>query len=626
MNTTTKSLIPENSIVQLAILAERPDFKKLLYVPKVNLVLVISCLFSLTAWYFLGNLWLGGNLSLAWLLALSTYTFFIYILTIHEGSHLTMARNKTVNDILTTVLTFIPYPHLSVMPFRHQHLTHHRDTCGDEDPDEYLYSGNFITRTLKVFTHDFYWAYWSFINRNTATKPTHLANIFGMIAYIIILTVGLTSNYWYEFTMLYILPQRIGIAVAIYMFAYVQHPPEKCEVKEISPFKTTAIIRGFDSAFAKVYFGQNRHLIHHLYPNMPIYRNWKAWIIGKDIFDQQELVNIGIGANEFNKIKVNKPTNDGSMLVVIDKVETVADGINAYTFRAINTERLPSFTPGAHIDVEIVSGLIRQYSLCNNSTDHNTYIIAVQKEENGRGGSQQLHDTFKEGDIIRIGKPRNLFSLKPAESVVLFAGGIGITPMLSMAWSLHLSNTPFEFHYCIGTRSKWAFKSHWEHLPFSKNIHVYINDNKSQNPIDAIQIMVNNASADVYVCGPEGFMNFIETSAENSGLAKEQFNKESFSASTTIDEHTKPFTLSIKGSNKIYNVPADKSIIDTLKKENIFIPVSCENGICGTCKCKINEGEVEHKDLVLNDEEKQHQRLFTPCVSRAKNEHIEIIL
>ncbi len=629
----TKSIIPENSMQQLAELAQRPDFKKLLYVPNINWVILTSCFLSLVAWLILGHLWLNDQVSVGWLVLLSTYTFFIFILTVHEGSHFTMARNKTVNDIVTSMLTFIPYPQMPVLLFRHQHLTHHRDTCGKEDPDDYLYQGNFLVRTFRVFTHDFYWSYWSIKNRNTASKITSVANILGMITYLAILTIGLTSSYWYEFTMLYIIPQRIGIAVAIYMFAYVQHPPEKCEVKEVSPFKTTSVIRGFDSAFAKVYFGQNRHIIHHLYPNMPIYRNWKAWVIGKDILEKQELVNVGLGAESFNKAQKqytedNKAVvqNSGSMKVRIDKIETVADGINAYTFKPISSNTiLPYFTPGAHIDVEVTSGLIRQYSLCNNPHGDNVYVIAVQKEINGRGGSQQLHDNFKKGDTICISKPRNLFSLKPAEKVLLFAGGIGITPMLSMAWSLHMSNTPFEFHYCIGTRSKWVFKDHWAHLPFSENINVYIDD-ESHDPVNAVQIMKDNNSADVYVCGPDGFMNFIEKSSSLAGLKDEQFNKESFSNSNAIDKHTKPFTLTIKGRDKSYDIPIDKSIVEVLKEDGVFIPISCENGICGTCKCKVASGNIDHKDLVLNDDEKVNQKLFTPCVSRASGESIEIIL
>lgn len=629
MTTATKGNFNEAAIADLTLLSQRPAFKKLLYVPQLNWVIVLSCITALLAWAGLSYFWLQGDVSALWVTILSTYTFFIFILTVHEASHLIMSRNKRLNDWLTNILTFIPYPHMPVLVFRHQHLTHHKDTCGQEDPDEYLYHGNTLVRTLKVFTQDLYWNYWSFKNRKGASKNTHIANMIGFAAYMTILIIGFSSSYWYEFTMLYFIPQRIGVAVAIYMFAYVQHPTDKCEVKESSPFKTTTVIRGFDNAFAKVYFGQNRHLIHHLYPSMPIYRNWQAWQLGKDVFERQELANVGIDAESFTESnKANIAIHikaQGKLQVSITAISEVAQSINSYTLVPANVDDvLPTFTPGAHVDVEIAPGLVRQYSLCNDPSNTNEYVIAVQKEENGRGGSKQLHQQFKVGDTIIISKPRNLFGLKPATKVVLFAGGIGITPMLSMAWQLHQTNTEFEFHYCVATQSKWAFKKQWQSLPFADSIKVYVDDADTAK-INAEQILKSNQQADVYVCGPAGFMNYIEGSAEAAGLNSEQFNKESFTGAI-VPVDAKPFKLSIKGREQEFDIPVDKTIVQVLQEHKIFIPISCENGVCGTCKCKVTQGEVEHKDIVLNDDEHQNQGLFTPCVSRAKGATLEISL
>ncbi|WNC67133.1 fatty acid desaturase [Thalassotalea nanhaiensis] len=639
MNTDTmKGQMPTAAIEDLKELAARAEFKKLLYVPSVNWVLIISCLLSLVAWLYLSNQWLAGNLSAWWLTLLSTYTFFIFILTVHEASHLVLSRNRWLNDILGTLLTVIPYPQLPIVQFRHQHLTHHRDTCGVEDPDDYLYQGNWLTRMFKIFTHDFYWCYWSFSNRDSASKSTTVVNLLSMTIYISVLVLGFTSAYWYEFLMLYVIPQRIGFFVAILMFAYVQHPPEKCSVKERSPFMTTSIIRGFDSPFAKVYFGQNRHLIHHLYPNMPIYRNWQAWQLGKDIFERQNLANIGIDAEKFTQLnnqnqEQHKQNNQNrvaqsSLYVTITAVEQVAQGINSYTFEpSESSQTLPKFEPGAHIDVEVADGIIRQYSLCNDYQQRNCYQIAVQCEENGRGGSELLHETFKVGQVVKISKPRNLFALKPASNVLLFAGGIGITPMLAMAWKLHHQGTPFELHYCFATHNKWAFKDTWKTLPFKDQIKVYIDDNKDIEPLNAEQVLTrdNSANVYVYVCGPEGFMNYIERSAQAAGVTEEQFNKESFAGAEHTDVNlNKEFTLKVTGHEKEFLIPKDKSIIQVLKENDIFVPMSCENGVCGTCKCKIKSGEVEHKDMVLNANEHQVQKLFTPCVTRATTETLEI--
>lgn len=628
MNATVKGHINQQAIADLTLLSNRPEFKKLLYVPQINWVITLACISSLLAWAALSYFWLQGSVSALWVTLLSTYTFFIFILTVHEASHLILSRDKKLNDLIATLLTCIPYPQMPVKVFRHQHLTHHRDTCGAEDPDDYLYQGNGLIRFLKVCTQDLYWNLWSFKHRDGASSTTNTHNIIGVCTYIAVLTIGLSSSYWYEFLMLYVIPQRVGVAVAIYMFAYVQHTPDKCDVKEKSPFLTTTVIRGFDNAFAKIYFGQNRHLMHHIYPSMPIYRNWQAWQLGKDVFERQQLANVGINSEQFDHLNlknINKfNMQQGKIAVNITAINEVADGIKSYTLQALNgASALPVFTPGAHIDVEVAPGLVRQYSLCNDATT-GEYIIAVQKEQNGRGGSKLLHNTFVLGNTITISKPRNLFALTPATKVVLFAGGIGITPMLSMAWQLYRDNTPFEFHYCVATQAKWAFAKSWQQLPFANVINVYIDDQDTAN-INAQQILTGNNDADVYVCGPDGFMNYIATSAEQAGLTSEQFNKESF-ADASLDQNAKPFTLTIKGNPQLFDIPADKSIIEVLNEHDIFIPVSCENGVCGTCKCKVQSGEVEHKDIVLNDDEHQHQQLFTPCVTRAKGPSLQISL
>ena len=625
-----KGQLPDKAIADLLLLSQRPEFKKLLYVPPINWVLIIACSVSLSAWTLMAQLWLNGDFSLLWMMLLSTYTFFIFILTIHEGCHLVLSRNPRVNDILATVLTFIPLPHLPVSAFRHQHLTHHRDTCGEEDPDDYLYAGPGWLRVLKIFTHDWYWAYWCVVNRRTTSNGSMWINLFGILTSFLVMVVGLSSDYWYEFLVIYAIPQRLGIAVAIYMFAYVQHPPEKCSVKERSPFKTTAILRGFDAPFAKIYFGQNRHLMHHLYPNMPIYRNWRAWQLGKDVFEQQGLVNIGLNAEYFNNIssqnEINQASQQQLLPAVIDTAVRVADGITAYTLiPAIDGIQFPVFKAGAHIDVVIEPGLVRQYSLCNSADDNNRYVIAVQYEKDGRGGSQRLHQTFTPGTRIEISKPRNLFALKPAAEVLLFAGGIGITPMLAMAWTLHHQGVPFKLHYCIGTQAKWAFKKDWQQLPFASSLNVYVDDDPSSPSLDAMQLIQARPHADIYVCGPGGFMDFIERSCSRCDVAAERFNKESFVAGRKSNEpENRAFSVKLAKSGKQFEVPEHKSILQVLKENEIFVPVSCENGICGTCKCTVVAGDVEHRDMVLSDDEKQNQRLFTPCVSRANSDSIEI--
>ena len=369
--------------------------------------------------------------------------------------------------------------------------------------------------------------------------------------------------------------------------------------------------------------------MHHLYPNMPIYRNWQAWQLGKDVFERQPLVNIGINAKHYESISQHNEEalslTPFFMQATIDEVEIVADGINRYVFSpADKDDNFPEFKAGAHIDVVVEPGLIRQYSLCNSPEQQNRYAIAVQCEMDGRGGSKTLHDNFKVGRKVLISRPRNLFTLKPASEVMLFAGGIGITPMLAMAWTLHQKGIPFQLHYCTATQSKWAFKETWQELPFLASTSVYVGDSPADK-FDAKSVLNNHKQADIYVCGPAGFMDYIERTAMEADFSAEQFNKESFKAGGKLGEaDNKPFVVKLTNSDKQFTVPPNKSIIQVLKENKIFIPVSCENGVCGTCKCKVTAGEVEHRDMVLSESEKRDEKLFTPCVSRAAGDSIEI--
>lgn len=626
---TIKGQMPDQAIADMLQLAQRPEFKKLLYVPTINWVLGLSLLAGMALSAYVGHQWFVGELHYAWAFVVIGYTFFISLLVTHDACHLAMGRSKFANDWLASALVFPFYPHQPIAQWRHQHLSHHRDTCGEEDPDHDLYNGNALVRIFKLFTHDLYWTHWSLKNRDSAPASTYWINIASLTLFAVIVVAGLSSAYWYEFLLLYLIPQRIVHGLVIYILAYMQHPPEKCDVKEVNPFKTTIVLRGFTQFYYKFLFSQNRHLIHHLYPNMPIYRNGKAWEIGKDIFEKQELVNVGINADYYNEISAensrSKQREQQYMQAEIESVTEVADGIKSYVFvPASNGIDFPKFKAGAHIDVVVAPGLVRQYSLCNSPEDENCYRIAVQCEPDGRGGSQRLHDSFAPGQSVQIGKPRNLFELQDTPEAMLFAGGIGITPMLAMAWALHRQGTPFELHYCTATQGKWAFKDQWRDLPFVDNLHVYLDDDNSTT-FNAEELLQGHEQASVYTCGPGGYMDYIERSVQASDVPDGQFHKESFVASSQQDaEKNKPFVVKLSQSGQEFAVPADKSIVQVLNEAQVFIPVSCENGVCGTCKCKVDAGEVDHRDMVLTDGEREQEQLFTPCVSRAKGAVLEI--
>ncbi len=218
------------------------------------------------------------------------------------------------------------------------------------------------------------------------------------------------------------------------------------------------------------------------------------------------------------------------MDVIIQKIHQLTPTIRAFELVAANGTELPSFEAGAHIDVHLKNGLTRQYSLSNCCSEKHRYVIGVLHDANSRGGSRCIHTEYREGDHLKIGEPRNLFEIHPqTKQAVLFAGGIGITPILSMAYRLKSANTPFELHYFVRSHEMIAFYGNLtEH--FSDQVHFHIQD--QPNTECNMAEVLGQASPDkhLYVCGPTGFMQFVMNSAEQAGWHSEQLHQEHFVA------------------------------------------------------------------------------------------------
>lgn len=281
---------------------------------------------------------------------------------------------------------------------------------------------------------------------------------------------------------------------------------------------------------------------------------------------------------------------------------------------------LPAFSAGSHIDVHLPNGLVRQYSLCGDPTDQSRYEICVLRESRSRGGSQSLHDLVEDGTSLLIGSPRNLFPLAVgARRQVLIAGGIGITPLLSMAKVLKRQGSEFDLCYVTRSRERTAFLEMLSKPPFKEHVSFkFTSEDVGGRP--NLEALVGGAEPEkhVYVCGPQGFINAVIAAARRTGWRDELIHAEYFGSSSSQAEAGQAFDVQIASTGCVYRIPASTSVTAALAAHGIDIPVSCEQGICGTCLTRVLEGVPEHRDQYLTPAERARNDQFTPCCSRAK--------
>jgi vanillate monooxygenase ferredoxin subunit len=302
-----------------------------------------------------------------------------------------------------------------------------------------------------------------------------------------------------------------------------------------------------------------------------------------------------------------------------------AEGIVSFELVA-QADALPPFTAGAHIDVHLDGGLVRQYSLCGSPLERGRYTIGVLREPGGRGGSRAMHDTVLEGGSLVIGAPKNHFPLcRDATHSLLLAGGIGVTPMMAMAAQLHSESASFELHYCTRSVARTAFAERLRASAFADGVHFHQDDGPAAQKIDIADCLGPPvASKHLYVCGPPAFLDAVRATARDQGWSDANVHFEYFSGVAAHSPDDRSFDVVLNRSGRVIRVAAAQTVVEALAAHGVEIPVSCSQGVCGTCLTNVVEGEIDHHDLYLTPEEQRAGDKFLPCCSRARGSRLVI--
>ena len=301
-----------------------------------------------------------------------------------------------------------------------------------------------------------------------------------------------------------------------------------------------------------------------------------------------------------------------------------AEGIAAFELAPVSGQ-LPSFQPGAHVDVHLPNGLVRQYSLTNGPGLTGVYRIGVKLEPDSRGGSRYMHDSVLQGDTLQLSEPHNNFHLRrDAARTVLIAGGIGVTPLLAMAQTLERQGLAWELHYFAQSDGHIAFPEVLEPLSTGLVKHLALSPEQTADELKKIT-RTYEATSHVYVCGPGPMIEAARTIAAGSGWPEDAVHFEYFKNESELHD-TSSFEVLLARRGQTLVVGAGMSLLESLRDAGVDMPSSCEQGVCGTCMATVLEGELDHQDVYFNDSERVAGDKVLTCVSRAKSRRIVLDL
>ncbi|MFC4671832.1 PDR/VanB family oxidoreductase [Seohaeicola nanhaiensis] len=285
---------------------------------------------------------------------------------------------------------------------------------------------------------------------------------------------------------------------------------------------------------------------------------------------------------------------------------------------------LPPFAPGAHIRVELPDGDTRAYSLIRMTAADAavaSYTIAVQREDGGKGGSRFMHG-LREGVQLRFAPPKCDFPVDTGAPAVLLAGGIGVTPLISMAAALDEAGQAFAFHYAARSAGVMAYRDALA-ARFGDRVHLHFDDDASALNLEAVIGALGQAN--LYICGPRGLIDTARTRAEAAGIAAGRVHVELFDTPAPVQGET-GFEVELSSSGQVFTVAPGQSIIDALEAGGVDVLYDCRRGDCGICQCGVIEGVPDHRDVVLSAEERAAGNVMQICVSRAKTPRLVLDL
>ena len=318
-----------------------------------------------------------------------------------------------------------------------------------------------------------------------------------------------------------------------------------------------------------------------------------------------------------------------TLTVTVAECRAEAADIRSFKLVPPNGAALPPAEAGAHIDLLLPTGLVRQYSLCNGPGETGFYLLAIKRDEPSRGGSHWIHAELAAGQTVEISLPRNHFPLRTeAAKHYLLAGGIGVTPLYAMARALAARGADYEMHYFARSDAHFAFRQELGSGALGAHTRFYpgLDADATRAAVAAVAAKAElEAGAHLYVCGPAPFIDM--TLAMTAHWPEGRVHFERFTAvPVERDEGDRAFVVELAQSGVTITVPPGKSIVEALREHKIYVDTDCEEGICGTCMTNVVSGEVDHRDSILTPQEIARGEVMLVCVSRAKGDKLVLDL
>jgi tetrachlorobenzoquinone reductase len=314
-------------------------------------------------------------------------------------------------------------------------------------------------------------------------------------------------------------------------------------------------------------------------------------------------------------MSLDKVAASATIAMRLTGISYAAEQVHLYEFRPVSGAPVPRFTAGAHVDLHLPNGLVRQYSIANAEEQGDRYVLGVKRETAGRGGSRFMHDELRVGAVLAVGGPRNNFPLvEAATHSVLIAGGIGVTPIVSMVARLRSLRRSWELHYAVRRRSEAAFLDELRAGDGPQRLHV---DEEQGGVLDVSRIVrAAPRDAHLYCCGPTPMLEAITVAA--AAWPSQQVHLEHFSASIAAPVE-RGFVVELARSKVRVSIAPGQTILEALRARGVKVETSCEQGICGSCETRVLSGEPDHRDLLLSPEERATNEVMMICCSGSRS-------